>query len=63
VKNRPQRCTSKCCIDPANATTANRVIDISASVPPGTVVAFSGEGLERRPARSLARSDRAVRMR
>jgi hypothetical protein len=44
VKNAPNPCSFKCCIDPANATSLNRQVEVTASPPPGMRAAFFDEG-------------------
>jgi len=63
VKNVPQPCNSRCCIDPANATSSNTIVGIGAPVPPGMVAAFRGEGTARQPTPSAAIVTRRARMR
>jgi hypothetical protein len=63
VRNAPQSCNSRCCIDPANATSDNTIVGIGRPVPPGMVVAFHDEGAARQPAQTAATVTRGARMR
>lgn len=41
VQNVAHRCTSRCCIDPANATMLGDPVPLRSATPPGTVTAFA----------------------